>query len=127
MIQDQLSDYAGVKDRDLVSWTLAKGGFLILIDGLNEIRENRIPIVKNFVSQFGKANFICISSLEKHKEFRDIKDQQLTPLEGDMINDFVRLKVERDGDEDEYKLGQKVCLASSSANRLTGHDLVLSQ
>ena len=113
MIQDQLSDYAGITDRELVSWLLAKGGFLILIDGLNEIRENRVPIVKNFVSQFGKANFICISSLEQHKEFRDIKGQQLTPLEGDMINDFIRLKVERDCDEDEYKLEQKIKMVLS--------------
>jgi ligand-binding sensor domain-containing protein len=100
MIQDQLINYGRFSDKSLISWFLLQGGFLILIDGLNEVDEKRRKLVLEFLNKSWKANYICINSQIKYKEFKSMEDEELNPLSPDTVDDFIRRKIESDANGD---------------------------
>jgi hypothetical protein len=93
----QLAKYGLLTDRELNNWFLEEGGFVIFIDGLNEVDTSTRDQINTFVNQYWKANYFCISSQQPYPEFRGIERVQLATLSEDKIKEFLqqRLKAEQ--------------------------------
>jgi hypothetical protein len=59
---DELARLGDLTDRALSDWFLAQGGFLILIDGLNEVGEADQKRVVSFVERYKKANHFVVTT-----------------------------------------------------------------
>src|SRR3990170_5352893 len=68
LFHQQLSHYGQFTDARLNSWFLKKGGFLLLIDGLNEVNQSKRQQIAGFVGQYTGNNYICFSSQEIYPE-----------------------------------------------------------
>ncbi len=92
LIYDQLQAYGGITDKDLVIEFIKDGGFLFLIDGLNEIEDNKRDSVKHFINFNGKSNFICISSQVIYEDL-NLEHQEMAQLDKETIKEFIQKKV----------------------------------
>lgn len=89
MIYAQLANYGALTDKDLVSWFLQQGGFLILMDGLNETDKTTRGRINTFADQYRRLNYFCISSQEGYSEFASIKRRELNPLQPEKVNEIL--------------------------------------
>lgn len=85
----QLQNYGRIMDEELTEWFLKQGGFIIFIDGLNEIEEKNRNNVNSFIDKHWQANYLCISSHEYFKEFSWIEEIKLAALGKDEINKLL--------------------------------------
>lgn len=103
MFSAQLSNYGLLTDKKLNWRFLEQGGFVIFLDGLNEIDEATRDKVFAFVEAHWKANYFCLSSQHPHDELSGIKQVRLSPLTEDKIHDLLRLRVGREQAEEIIK------------------------
>jgi GTPase SAR1 family protein len=89
----QLAGYGQLSDKELNNWFLQKGGFLIFIDGLNEVDESTRNSISAFVDQYSKTNYFCISSQQAYPEFANLKHVQLGVLTEDKILEFLKSRL----------------------------------
>jgi hypothetical protein len=110
----QLANYGRLTDKQLNNWFLQQGGFLILIDGLNEVNETMRQKINSFVDRYWKANYFCLSSQESYVKFNWIEKIGLTPLDPPKIKALLDRKLEPDRaaaiisqlNEENYKIYQ---------------------
>ncbi len=93
MFTAQLNAFGQLSDRELNSWFLQKGGFLIFIDGLNEVDEPTRNRISAFVDQHSKTNYFCISSQHLYAEFANIRQVSLASLTEDKILEFLHCRL----------------------------------
>jgi hypothetical protein len=93
MFDAELSNSGKLTDKALNSWFLRQGGFVIFIDGINEVPDATRQSVSRFVNQYWKSNLICISSQQKYAEFDWMEKFELTYLTPDKIRDVLTLRV----------------------------------
>jgi hypothetical protein len=84
-IQEQLNSLAKDFDNSLLSELLAEGGFIILLDGYDEIplsdRESVTADIQSFIAKATKNNFILTSRPENAlKGFGDFQEVKIEPL-----------------------------------------------
>ena len=89
----QLQNYGGLTDKKLMSRLLQQGGFLILIDGLNEVGKEMRQKVSQFVNRHWKANFFCLSSQEKYLECARLAPFELAVFDVEQIQEMTRQKL----------------------------------
>jgi hypothetical protein len=89
----QLARYGQLTDEKLNNWFLQSGGFLIFIDGLNEVDESMRQKISAFVDRYSNANYFCISSQHSYPEFADIERVQLAALSEDKIKEFLQKRL----------------------------------
>ena len=109
LVSSQLALYGEITDRELVDGFMQQGGFLILIDGLNEIDEAARQEVAAFVERYHRANFFCLSTQFVYAGFEGLARLDMTPLTPDKVNELLRQRL---GEEETDTL-----IAG-----LTGHD-----
>ena len=80
MFVAQLANYGDVHDEELVRWFLRQGGFLLCIDGLNEISATRRAKVTSLVDAIWRRNVVCVSSQQRYPEFAWLSTINLAPL-----------------------------------------------
>jgi HEAT repeat protein len=85
----ELQTLGGLSDKDLTDWYLKQGGFLIFIDGLNEVNEEAQQKVSGFVNAHRKGNLICLSSQLTHPLFDWINQVQMEGLIPEKIKEFL--------------------------------------
>jgi hypothetical protein len=89
----QLVRYGQLTDQKLNNRFLQKGGFLIFIDGLNEVDESTRQKIGAFVDQYSNANYFCISSQRPYAEFAGIARVQAASLSEDKIKEFLQKRL----------------------------------
>lgn len=108
----QLEKYGGLTDADLNSRFLMKGGFLILIDGLNEVGEKTLGETNSFVDKLRRVNYFCMSSQVTFPDFEGIEKRELHVLDQERIRKLIRARLDEGKadsiinllDADTYKL-----------------------
>lgn len=93
MIHAQLANYGRLTDKELTAWFIQQGGFLILIDGLNEVDETMRHKINTFVDQNWKANCLCISSQDSYPEFQGIEKEEVISLGPEHVNEILRRRL----------------------------------
>lgn len=86
----RLERFGLITDEKLSIFLLKQGGFLVLIDGLNEVDEAARRLVNPFIDTYGNANYICVSSQEAYSEFTWIDRVNMSPLGEVQIRDVLR-------------------------------------
>lgn len=90
-LYDQLSNFGRMTDAELNKWFLERGGFVILLDGLNEVTDEAKRMqLSNFVNRHWKANLFSISSQHAYAEFSALSVVPLEPLNRHKINIMIR-------------------------------------
>lgn len=74
MFHDQLSKYGGITDQILTKKFLELGGFLIFIDGLDEVNCIVRHEINRFVERNREANYFCLSSEKNYPDFEWIEE-----------------------------------------------------
>jgi hypothetical protein len=97
----QLSRYGQLTDEKLNNWFLQSGGFLIFIDGLNEVDESTRQKIRAFVDRYSSRNYFCISSQQSYREFSEMPRVKLAALRDDKIKEFLQKRL---GDEQAEKI-----------------------
>lgn len=95
----QLQNYGGLTDKKLMSRLLQQGGFLILVDGLNEVGKEMRQKVSQFVNRHWKANYFCLSSQEQYLECARLEPFELAVFDVERIQELVRQRL-GDGEAD---------------------------
>ena len=93
MVGAQLDSYGGLKDKQIVSWYVNQGGFLYLIDGLNEVDEATRNNVNRFIDEGRRKNEFCVSSQESYPGFAWITEVRLAYLSPDNIRKIIRARL----------------------------------
>jgi len=96
LFHQQLSHYGQLTDARLNSWFLKKGGFLLLIDGLNEVNQTKRQQIATFGGQYNKSNYFCFSSQESYPEFQSAEKLELIGLEPEKVREFISRRLERE-------------------------------
>lgn len=92
MFHARLERFGLITDDKLSTLFLKQGGFLVLIDGLNEVDEKTRRRVIAFIETYGSANYICASSQEAY-EFTWIDRIDLSPLGEEKIQEILRRRL----------------------------------
>lgn len=94
LVYDQLSSYGRMNDDALNEWILKQGGFLIFLDGLNEVAEEGARReLSNFVNRNWKANYFCLSSQQTYPEFSGLPEISLQPLNKEKVDELLELRL----------------------------------
>jgi ligand-binding sensor domain-containing protein len=96
MIAAQLSSYGRLTDKQLALWYVQQGGFVILLDGLNEIDETTRSDVARFMDENRRRNYCCVSSQEAYPAFAWVKEARLPYLNRDIIDKLLRAHLGED-------------------------------
>ena len=96
LFHQQLSHYGQFTDARLNSWFLKKGGFLLLIDGLNEVNQSKRQQIAGFVGQYTGNNYFCFSSQEIYPEIQWAEKLDLIGLEPEKVREFIARRLERE-------------------------------
>jgi energy-coupling factor transporter ATP-binding protein EcfA2 len=95
LVHTQLFSYGAITDEKLSPMFLERGGFLILLDGVNEIQSvadrQRLSV---FVEKFWTNNYFCLSSQQSYPEIDNIASVELRPLSRENVCEFVRRRVD---------------------------------
>jgi hypothetical protein len=83
-----------LSDSSLADWYLSQGGFLILIDGLNEVDRSLRNATNTFVTKHSKRNVFCLTSQELHPVFDWVASTKLAHLGKQEIEEMLRSKLE---------------------------------
>jgi hypothetical protein len=89
MFSAQMAAFGRLSDEELNKFFLRRGGFVVLIDGLNETDAQTRNKVKAFVDQHQGANYFCLSSEQEYQEFADVDGVRLPALGEDKIKDLL--------------------------------------
>jgi hypothetical protein len=89
MFHAQLASLGQFTDKDITSYFLQQGGFLILLDGLNEVDKVTRDSVNRFIDVYGRANYFCVSSQQPHLEFNRLKGFEMTSLNKEKIDEII--------------------------------------
>ena len=95
VIFEQLCVYGRMDDTDrqLLSWFIDEGGFLFLLDGLNEIDTAYRDRVARFVDRHWRRNLVFMTSQEDYEEFRAATKMKYAPLGDDQIVEFLKSRL----------------------------------
>jgi hypothetical protein len=94
LIYDQLSSYGRMNDKALNEWILKQGGFLIFLDGLNEVAdEGARTELSNLVNRHWKENYFCLSSQQSYPEFSGLSEINLEPLSREKVDELLQLRL----------------------------------
>jgi hypothetical protein len=96
MFHNQLANFGGFSDTVLTTWCLQQGGFLILIDGLNEVDEGTRKKLNGFVDRHWKANYFYLSSQVAYPEFSWIENVELADFGSEKVNELIRRRFNKD-------------------------------
>jgi hypothetical protein len=94
--QIQLENYGRLQDKALTTWFLKQGGFVIFLDGLNEVNVATRDQVNRFVESYWKANYFCTSSQELYPNFNWMKTVELAALGRDEIKILLQRQLGKD-------------------------------
>ncbi|MCP5102665.1 MAG: hypothetical protein GY950_04765 [bacterium] len=89
----QLESYGRIFDENLSQWFLRQGGFIIFIDGLNEVPEKTRKMVNRFVDEYKHSSYFCLNSQEVYPEFSWLEAVEVSPLSREKINKIVKLRL----------------------------------
>ena len=94
LIYNQLFSHGKVTDEELAKMFLEQGGFLIFLDGINEINnyQNRQSL-NEFVEKFWTSNYICLSSQQTYPELDGIPLLELKRLNHSKVNELIRQNI----------------------------------
>jgi len=95
----QLTKYGAITDLTLSASFLYEGGFLIFIDGLNEVDEDAIRDIISFQDQLKRVNYFFLSSQEPYPEFNNTETIQVILLDKDKIQEILRHRLSGKADE----------------------------
>lgn len=91
LVLDQLFSYGSITDKELAPLFLEQGGFVIFLDGVNEVRSvgdrQKLSV---FVEKFWTINYICLSSQQGYPEIENIPQFELKPFDKATICEFIR-------------------------------------
>jgi hypothetical protein len=90
MFSDELENWGQLIDKEINLWFLRKGGFLIFIDGLNEVDEAARGKVRKFILKYQKNNYFCVSSQISYSEFEDLEQIPLPGLSREQVEGLLR-------------------------------------
>ncbi len=76
----QMAAYGEIYDKELAEWFLRSGGFVLFIDGLNEVPEATRQKVCAFIDSVSRNNVVCVSSQQRYTEFAWLRGIDLAPL-----------------------------------------------
>jgi hypothetical protein len=74
MFYAALAKYGRINDEKLVDWFLKQGGFVVFIDGLNEVTKATRDKLNAFVDTNYKSNYFCLTSQLSYPEFSWIEE-----------------------------------------------------
>jgi energy-coupling factor transporter ATP-binding protein EcfA2 len=95
----QLTKYGAITDLTLSASFLYEGGFLIFIDGLNEVDEEAIRDIISFQDQLKKVNYFFLSSQEPYPEFNNTETILVSPLDKEKIQEILRHRLKTKADD----------------------------
>src|SRR5574341_1105032 len=104
LFNSQLSHYGQFTDSKLNNWFLKKGGFLILIDGLNEVNPQQRQKIASFVEQNYRANYFGFSSQESYPDFQAAERLELIGLEPEKVREYINKRLDKE--KAEYAIKQ---------------------
>ncbi|MBV8855758.1 MAG: hypothetical protein JOZ02_02255 [Acidobacteria bacterium] len=94
LIHDQLQSFGRMSDRELNEWFLKQGGFLIFLDGVNEVADAGLRVsLMQFIERNWRANYICLSSQQDYPELGGLAEVKVKPLDEEKINEYLREKL----------------------------------
>jgi MinD-like ATPase involved in chromosome partitioning or flagellar assembly/GTPase SAR1 family protein len=95
LVYSQLFAYGEITDRELAEMFLSHGGFLIFIDGVNDIGyvQDRQRLVE-FIERYWTTNYICLSSQQVYPEIENILKFELKTFKQEKIIEFIRLNID---------------------------------
>ncbi len=104
MVYDQLSGYGQMTDNALNDWFLKRGGFLILLDGLNEISQDSARTeLGNFVSRNWRRNYFCLSSQQSYPEFSGLGRVDIQSLSREKVEELLKQRLGQEKAEEAIK------------------------
>jgi len=90
MLHAQLERYGRLTDKELTDWFLRQGGFLFLLDALNEVDEPTRQVVNRFVDQSRNSSYFCLSSQQSYQEYAWMETVKLESLNREKIQAFLK-------------------------------------
>lgn len=96
MFHLQLSGIGGISDPAISKIFLSHGGFLILIDGLNEVDAETRSNVRAFIDGSGRRNQIIVSSQERYREMDGIESVDVPLLRAPEIRKLFAFELGED-------------------------------
>ena len=101
MLRSTLSGIGEVSDGRMTASLLDHGGFLILIDGLNEVDQGTRAEINTFVNDHRHRNMFCLTSQVRYEEFSWMSSLTLPQLDKEQIGELVRCRLDPD-DADQF-------------------------
>jgi hypothetical protein len=93
MFHVQLASQGQFTDREMTLSFLQQGGFLILVDGLNEVDEMTRRSINQFIDQYRTNNYFCVSSQQQYVEFTRLEKLELNPLNKERVIALLNLRL----------------------------------
>jgi hypothetical protein len=90
MLHAQLERYGRLTDKKLTDWFLRQGGFLFLLDALNEVDEHTRQVVNRFVDQSRNSSYFCLSSQQRYQEYAWLETVKLASLNREKIQALLK-------------------------------------
>ncbi len=89
----ELGTLGDLADSELSKWYLQQGGFVILLDGLNEVDASAQGKVNSFINANRKKNFFCVTSQQVYPLFDWIERIPLKGLTEETIKEILERKL----------------------------------
>jgi hypothetical protein len=93
MVFAQLANYGRLTDEDLANWFLKQGGFLIFLDGLNEVDKEARQHINSFVDQYRNRSYFCLSSQQSYQEYAWMEKVMLASLTPEKVQALLKLQL----------------------------------
>jgi hypothetical protein len=90
MFHAQLANYGRLTDEKLTEWFLKQGGFLLFLDGINEVDDATRKRVNPFIDQHKNSSYFCLSSQQSYQEYAWMKTVRLASLNPDKIQALLK-------------------------------------
>lgn len=91
LLHAQLANYGRLTDDALAGWFLEQGGFLFLLDGLNEVDNETRQLTNQFVDQYKNRHYFCLSSQHPHQEYAWIDVVKLASFSPEKVQALIRI------------------------------------
>ena len=89
-----LEKYGELTDRELVEAFLDQGGFLFLFDGVNEVSEDSMRQIAQFVDTGRKRNYACLTTQVPTQELLRIGTSlEAQPLQKEKVEELIRKRI----------------------------------
>jgi len=90
MLHAQLERYGRLTDKKLTDWFLQQGGFLFLLDGLNEVDDHTRQVINRFVDRSRNSSYFCLSSQQSYQEYAWLETVKLASLNREKIQALLK-------------------------------------